>query len=449
MTRTPHCFLLLCCLVSLASGQDVLQRIHLAPHSSARSEFFSLQQKSRLRVEPVQKGELNPAIFIYEQEGELVAKNDEDAESDAFEWSPAETTRCQFVFYSRTDQTVDYEIKRFSHEATRGITIAAKPVLAIVPVYFATNRQLDNRSPVRLGGTPTEHDALNFGKVEVRIPLNHRRGHIESPSFLHLEFTADESKHFVAKPAVLLDSVQAFQEISDLAARSDRHDALLFIHGYNTTFEDSAFRVAQLANDLKFQGPALLFSWPSQGHLVDYLMDQRNADLSARPLGAFLRGLAEQSHVTRIHVIAHSMGNRVLASALTKIDPLRSNIHQIALLAPDFDAALFEQLAREFPKNIGPIALYASSKDRALAASASLAGYTRLGQVGSAMTAIPGIESIDASTVDTSVFTMGHDYYATNLQILGDLYSFFAGLPPPQRFSLRQSTDGRYWVLIP
>jgi len=45
---------------------------------------------------------------------------------------------------------------------------------------------------------------------------------------------------------------------------------LLFVHGYNVSFEDAARRTGQLAYDLGFEGPTVFFSWPSRGSVTAY-----------------------------------------------------------------------------------------------------------------------------------------------------------------------------------
>ena len=135
------------------------------------------------------------------------------------------------------------------------------------------------------------------------------------------------------------------------------------------------------------------------------------------------------------------------ASALRTGTP--ANAREITLLAPDIDVALFQQLATQFPKDVGPMTLYASSKDSALLASQRLAGYPRLGQGGKNMAVIAGLDSVDASAVDTSVLGMGHQYFADRRTILSDLYYFFRGEPASKRFSLRPSADGDIGSSVP
>ena len=42
-------------------------------------------------------------------------------------------------------------------------------------------------------------------------------------------------------------------------------EAFVFVHGYNNSFKAAAFRTAQIAYDLEFEGAAICYSWPSQG----------------------------------------------------------------------------------------------------------------------------------------------------------------------------------------
>jgi esterase/lipase superfamily enzyme len=275
-------------------------------------------------------------------------------------------------------------------------------------------------------------------------------GDLEGPSIWRLEFRPDPERHILVLSKELSEPTRFFADVGHLAERSDEHDALVFVHGYNVDFDDAARRTAQLAYDLGFKGPAIAFSWPSQATLAGYNRDARNVELSADSLRVVLSDLSKKANVKRIHVIAHSMGNRAVVGALSKIGndvPIR----QIALIAPDIDAELFRRLARAFPSSVGPITLYASSRDTALIAAAKFAGYPRAGQGGQNVVVTPGIDTVDASAVDTSLTGLGHSYYADSSQILSDLFAFFRGSPASKRFGLRaaQGKDGPYWIFAP
>ena len=96
-----------------------------------------------------------------------------------------------------------------------------------------------------------------------------------------------------------------------------KRDALLFIHGYNTSFNDGCRRAAQLAYDLKFPGTVLLYSWPSKNHWYAYAADEEIAAWSSPHFEAFLRDILAVQNLLKLHVISHGMGNRVVLSGLT------------------------------------------------------------------------------------------------------------------------------------
>ncbi len=53
--------------------------------------------------------------------------------------------------------------------------------------------------------------------------------------------------------------------------------AVVFIHGYNTSFDFAIYRTAQVAYDLKFDGAAFAYSWPSGGGLASYTYDRESS----------------------------------------------------------------------------------------------------------------------------------------------------------------------------
>ena len=114
--------------------------------------------------------------------------------------------------------------------------------------------------------------------------------------------------------------------------------------------------------------------------------------------------------------------------------------------APDIDSETFVDLADEFRRQAGRFTLYASSKDRALLASKAVNRYPRAGDAGAGLVIADGIDTIDATLVDTNL--MGHSYIGQNDSILGDVFDLLKdGSPPEARFRLaaRQRAGARYW----
>ena len=424
-------------------------QLTLPAYGIARSPVVNVRTGETVAVRPSRLGDLIPAIFVYDEAHELVAKNDETRGGGVFEWISPRETSLQIVIYSNSDQPLDYSIEVLPPAPTRAGDVTALSH-AVVRVLFATDRRVETRRPLAFDDEPEDGNQISYGTCLVSVPRDHRMGELEGPSIWRLEFRPDPERHILVLSKELSEQTRFFADVRHLAERSDKHDALVFVHGYNVDFDDAARRTAQLAYDLGFRGPAIAFSWPSQATLAGYNRDARNVQLSADSLRVLLSDLSKKADVKRIHVIAHSMGNRAVVGALSKIGndvPIR----QVALIAPDIDSELFRRLAREFPSSVGPITLYASSRDTALMAAAKFAGYPRAGQGGQNVVVTPGIETVDASAVDTSLTGLGHSYYADASQMLSDLFAFFRGDPASKRFGLRaaQSKDGPYWIFAP
>jgi esterase/lipase superfamily enzyme len=213
-------------------------------------------------------------------------------------------------------------------------------------------------------------------------------------------------------------------------------------------------RTAQIAYDLKFEGPAIAYSWPSQEGLLSYTIDENNVDWTVPHLKDFLQDVVKQSGAKSVHLVAHSMGNRALTSALREMVLEQKSacpkFDEVVLTAPDVDADKFRRdLAPAIITVAQRVTLYASSNDEALIASREVHGYRRAGESGAAMTIVPGVDTVDVSDVDTSF--IGHSYYGSNSTVLADLFELLQGSKPPdQRKWLRAMQLGlsKYWKFL-
>jgi esterase/lipase superfamily enzyme len=240
------------------------------------------------------------------------------------------------------------------------------------------------------------------------------------------EAPENEDEHFLLKKVEEHADKDAFYR--SLSAQLDENDsraALLFVHGYNVSFEDAIFRTAQLTVDLKFPGATMAFCWPSYADPVKYTFDEQNAEVSIPALREVLDDLATRSGAKRVHIIAHSMGNRVLAGALRSIEPSlyernKNVFKELVLAAPDIDSRVFQsQVLPHIVNNTQHCTLYASSRDRALLMSRVFHNYQRLGETEPELVLANGLDTIDASLVDTSL--LGHSYIGDVQSIVSDL----------------------------
>lgn len=324
----------------------------------------------------------------------------------------------------------------------------------VVRVHYATNRKETNpfaAPDARFGG---DRGTLSFGVAHVTIPKTHRVGMLESPSILRMEFRADPTKHLILAEVKSLSHEAWRAEIAKRATTLGNAGILVFIHGYNVTFADAARRSGQLAHDLGFAGPTVLFSWPSRGSLTDYTVDEQAAEWSIPDMKEALSSLATIAPGAPVYVIAHSMGNRVLTrgfKALVQEDPKKLQaFRQIVLAAPDIDADVFRRELGPAMLGKGPrVTLYASSNDKALIASRKVhGGYKRLGESGDGIVVMRDLDTVDASNVSTEF--LGHSYFGDSSTVMSDLiYVIQNSLPPQerQRFSLEpvRASIGQYW----
>ncbi|MFM7072979.1 MAG: alpha/beta hydrolase [Planctomycetota bacterium] len=293
---------------------------------------------------------------------------------------------------------------------------------------------------------------LEYGECEVTIPRRHEPGMIERPSLWRLEFHESLDRHVVLRTVERRGEDAFFAAVRGRVATSPRSDLFVFIHGYNVSFDMAARRTAQMAHDLKFDGAPIFYSWPSQGGLLKYPVDETNVAWTVPHLKQFLRQLAARSEARAINVIAHSMGNRALASAVRELSleqpAQQKRFQQIVLAAPDIDAEVFKRdVAPLLASSAEHVTLYASSRDQALAASKLVHGYPRAGDSGSNLLVIPGIDTVDVTEVDTGI--LGHSYYGNSVPILRDLEQILhGGLTPEKRPWLQTAQrDGQsYWM---
>lgn len=300
--------------------------------------------------------------------------------------------------------------------------------------------------------------ALEVGTLAVTFPPDHAPGKIERPLRVFTLSLREEDPD----RDVVISELRSFG--ADHAAwagelrASGRDQAFIYVHGFETTFDQAARRAAQLAYDLDFdleedfRGVPMLFSWPSRGGIDAYGVDYDASFESIDAFNRFLDLVKKQAGIRRVHIIAHSMGNRVVTEALyarrERAEPL---VDQLVLAAPDVWASRFKnRFLRTLPTLAARVTLYVSDQDRALIASNRIRqGEPRAGEVaGGLLEASRGVErfdAINASTLRTDF--LGHGYYANSGSMLSDIYCLLKGTPAKGRPLL--ALAGAAWQFRP
>jgi esterase/lipase superfamily enzyme len=343
---------------------------------------------------------------------------------------------------------------------------------SLVRIFFGTDRQRITRTLPSIDFGPERHKDLQLGRALVTVPrvVERRTGEILRPTWWDraingVPAAGDPVRHFTILPGgtVIFDGDEEYlmavrEHMKDAGDFKDH--AFVFVHGYNTSFEDALYRVAQIAFDLagpdgKPFGTPFLYSWPSGGRLRDYAYDAESAQFSVDHLQEFLEIVVRRTGAKHVHLIAHSMGNRPLLKALegfTQQSPRPKNISQIILAAPDIDAIQFAKIAKLIAPLSKGVTLYASSNDVAMKASRDVhRGQARAGDVPAlGPIIVKGIDTIDVSAISTDIIATGHSEYAERRELLNDIALLLrkGERPPHQRMPMMKPVDaetGRFW----
>jgi esterase/lipase superfamily enzyme len=336
---------------------------------------------------------------------------------------------------------------------TRGET--SRLTATLYPVWYGTNRQLVDSSNISKGFSGDRDDRIHYGCCQVSVPKSHRIGSTGSPWWKRLQTLTDDRLKLELSSLKLLDEVNFFASIETALAEQPPTDraALVFIHGFNVSFEAAAIQAAQIGFDLQVPGIMAFYSWPSMGKLAGYPADEATIDPSGKYIKEFLLNLAQNNDIDKVHIIAHSMGNRGLLRAMELIlndvrDTSGIPFGQIFLAAPDVDPETFKDVSTAYQKLAERTTLYVSDRDKALAASGIIHNRDRVGFF-PPIKIFEGIDTVEVSNIDLT--WLGHGYISDAREVLTDMHQLLMNnQPPDRRAGLRSILDTerrRYWQI--
>lgn len=364
-----------------------------------------------------------------------------------------------------------------------------------VEVFFVTNR-----APVALENGSSSYGAsrshsLAFGAVSVwgkdalaasvSEPVELGRFPATPYRIEHAGGTAQREPSVTAAHANTIAVMQ--KELAARIKEKHRHEAVIFIHGYNNSFDDAVRSAAQLCNDV---GPmdylCVAVTWPaggSKGVLFGYNVDRESGEFAVADVRKAIRAIGTTPGLQKLHFVAHSRGTDVLASAFQQLAietyasrssfATKLKIANVILAAPDMDMDVaFTRVLGvvsdpETPYGKKPdynakfkygqmhLTVYASQKDRALELSKALFGSEeRLGLLdshanGSQLELAANAAGIaDFISVENGGGFIGHSYFLSSPEVRADLAAVI-------REGKKPGDDGRplvevhhpFWVL--
>ncbi|MCO5164022.1 MAG: alpha/beta fold hydrolase [Mesorhizobium sp.] len=269
---------------------------------------------------------------------------------------------------------------------------APKPYHEIA-VITATDRQ---RDPSGVGYTAARSPQLQFERFTVAVPVLHKEA-----SKVRSQIQATPMKRY---------TVMGREQIT-VKDINPVNDALIYVHGYNYSFQESLFQVAKIVANGKLTETPILFSWPSAGSVTGYVADKDAAIYARDDLVKLLGDLKKHRAKSRVTLFGHSMGAWLVVEALRQLkisgrDDILQRIDQVVLAAPDIDVDLFKRQVESIGSLVRPIVVLNSTDDRVLAISSRIGGSrVRIGSIGEAnaalhkMVANGAIEIVDLSAL--------------------------------------------------
>jgi esterase/lipase superfamily enzyme len=247
-------------------------------------------------------------------------------------------------------------------------------------------------------------------------------------------------------------------EVQRRLAKAPKKEVMLFVHGFNETFETAAFTAAELCHFLGREHVCAFFTWPASStgnFLISYTTTTESADYAVEHLKKSIRVLATTPGVEGLQLLAHSRGTALTLRAVREL-VLESiaagkeaadlyKIDNLVLLSPDIDIDIAAQQITGYmsdpdlvtvwpearlPRSIkGRLTIYASPEDRALLVSRILfRSRNRVGQLRpedipeKSQRYIEKLGRLDLISYEgkrTDLF--GHSYFTTNPQVSSDL----------------------------
>lgn len=276
-------------------------------------------------------------------------------------------------------------------------------------IFVGTTRADD---PVTGDFTGDRAERLAFARYDVSVPPDRETGEIR---FTRKSAVPDPRRDFLTVATDRHDSGAQFR--SDLAralATNPRggREAVIFVHGFNNTFAEGVYRIAQLAHDLQLPGVAVHYSWPSAAQPLGYVYD-RDSALFARDGLEQLITEVTAAGAERVLLVAHSMGSALTMETLRTM-ALRGNrgalsrLGGVILMSPDIDVDVFRAQALAVGKLPQPFVIFGSQRDRVLNLSARLTGQDeRLGNIRD----LTRLADLEVTYLDTGAFAEGAGHF--------------------------------------
>lgn len=292
--------------------------------------------------------------------------------------------------------------------APRGvITVmpSAAQVGAVHRIFVGTSRGVNPE-----GAFDAERaESLHFARYDVSVPPDREVGEITWPP---KRGKANPRKQFLTTEERLYSDPAGFRQELAASLRQNKGEAVVFVHGFNNTFSEGLYRLAQMAHDLELPGSVVHYAWPSAAEPLGYAYDRDSALFARDGLEGLLTEI-EKAGAKRIILVAHSMGSALMMETLRQISirgrtDLIARIGGVVLISPDIDVDVFHAQARAVGTLPQPFVVFTSRRDAVLRVSATLSGQKdRLGTLSD----VARLGDLPITFLDTAAFNSGAGHF--------------------------------------
>lgn len=357
-------------------------------------------------------------------------------------------------------------------------------------IFYITDRAAEQRDGVlsygseRSSGMVFGASTISFGEGLDWAALSAASGEIprrnkiklsvtENREILKFDKTPIPFKIVNGKPVRTPEAVQSYTqkravfqaEVRKQMRRSGKNEVVIMVPGFNNSFEDGLFSLADIWHFSGRHGVPILYSWPAgAGGLFGYFKDRESGEFTIFHLKEFLTQLSDIPELQKIHIVAHSRGTDVITTALREMIIASRNqgknpkidlkIANLIMAAPDLDFAVVRQrlIAEGFGAAIGQITVYMNRGDTALGIAQRLMAGQRFGRLGQSSLKkadrdiFSEVKTVSFVNVDGVKGLTGHAYYRTNRNVLSDIAKIItqSARPGSAARPLRR-IDGNFW----
>lgn len=149
------------------------------------------------------------------------------------------------------------------------------PGASKVDLLVATTRKPSDNPALLYSGERDQ--SINLTEIVVSIPpdKNRKIGEVQWPK----KMPPNPLKEFATVEVKAINTETGAKKWLDHSLPKSRR-VMVFVHGFNNTFEDSVYRFAQIVHDSGAEVAPVIFTWPSRGSVFDYNYDKESTNYS-------------------------------------------------------------------------------------------------------------------------------------------------------------------------